>query len=180
MDFFCFHRDRDGSFDLRMELLEEHWSYMDRFADRLVVRGPTFDAHGTPTGSVHVVDLESRERAWSFAFGEPGYRAGAYRDVVVRRWSNLLGRTMWEYPGSREPDDLVFVLGFSPRPDAVGRVTVPDADLVMFGPMLTDDAQHRVGTVAIGRPGGSGPVGLLGADAHVAVEVRPWTFGGRR
>ncbi|MDT7800623.1 MAG: uncharacterized protein QOI78_4056, partial [Actinomycetota bacterium] len=31
MEFFCYHRDRPGSAALRGELLEEHWSYMDRF-----------------------------------------------------------------------------------------------------------------------------------------------------
>jgi hypothetical protein len=30
VEFFCYHRDRPGSVTLRDELLEEHWSYMDR------------------------------------------------------------------------------------------------------------------------------------------------------
>ena len=30
VEFFCYHRDRPGSVPLRDELLEEHWSYMDR------------------------------------------------------------------------------------------------------------------------------------------------------
>jgi hypothetical protein len=30
MEFFCYHRDRPGSVTLRYELLEQHWSYMDR------------------------------------------------------------------------------------------------------------------------------------------------------
>ena len=32
MEFFCYHRDRPGSVTLREELVEEHWSYMDRYA----------------------------------------------------------------------------------------------------------------------------------------------------
>jgi len=30
---------------------------MDRYADRMIARGPTLDGDGTPTGSVHVLDL---------------------------------------------------------------------------------------------------------------------------
>jgi hypothetical protein len=29
------------------------------------------------------------------AFDEPNYQAGAYRDVMLRRWRNTLGRTMY-------------------------------------------------------------------------------------
>ncbi len=38
MRFFCYHRDRRGSVSLREELLEEHWSYMDRYATEMVAR----------------------------------------------------------------------------------------------------------------------------------------------
>ncbi len=41
MEFFCYHRDRPGSVALREELLEEHWSYMDRYASQIIARGPT-------------------------------------------------------------------------------------------------------------------------------------------
>ena len=34
VEFFCYHRDRPGSLALRDELLEEHWSYMDRYRRR--------------------------------------------------------------------------------------------------------------------------------------------------
>ena len=56
MEFFCYHRDRPGSAALRADLLEQHWSYMDRFASQMIARGPTFADDGdTPTGSVHIV-----------------------------------------------------------------------------------------------------------------------------
>src|SRR5436309_10784074 len=54
MEFLCYHRDRPGSLALRDELLEEHWSYMDRYAAEMIARGPTLADDGdTPTGSVH-------------------------------------------------------------------------------------------------------------------------------
>lgn len=39
MEFFCYHRDRRNSLALRGELLEAHWSYMDRYAAELIARG---------------------------------------------------------------------------------------------------------------------------------------------
>ncbi|GAA2323169.1 hypothetical protein SVIO_038350 [Streptomyces violaceusniger] len=101
MEFFCYHRDRPGSLALRQELVEQHWSYMDRYASEMIARGPTLsDDDGAPTGSVHIVDLPDPAAARSFAFDEPGYQAGVYRDVLLRRWRNALGRTMWEFPGA--------------------------------------------------------------------------------
>ena len=83
---------------LRGELLEAHWSYMDRFAAEMIARGPTLADDGdTPTGSVHILGLPDPAAARAFAFDEPNYQAGVYRDVLLRRWRNLLGRTMWDF-----------------------------------------------------------------------------------
>jgi uncharacterized protein YciI len=95
VEFFCYHRDRPGSAKLREKLLEQHWSYMDRYATLMIARGPTMVDDGeSPTGSVHRLDLPDPAAARAFAFDEPNYQAGAYRDVLLRRWRNLLGRTM--------------------------------------------------------------------------------------
>ncbi|WP_327435375.1 YciI family protein [Streptomyces sp. NBC_01236] len=107
MEFFCYHRDRPGSVALRDKLVEEHWSYMDRYAAEMIARGPTFGGDGeTPTGSVHIVGLPDPAAARAFAFDEPNYQAGVYRDVLLRRWRNMLGRTMWDFPGGRMAEPL--------------------------------------------------------------------------
>lgn len=96
MEFLCYHRDRPASLPLRRELGEEHWRYMDQYAKEMIARGPTFADDGdTPTGSVHILDLPDPAAARAFAFDEPNYQAGVYRDVLLRRWRNVLGRTMW-------------------------------------------------------------------------------------
>src|ERR687885_613477 len=118
MEFLCYHRDRPGSMALRDELLEAHWSYMDRFAAELIARGPTLDGDGdTATGSVHIADLPDPAAARAFAFEEPNYQAGVYRDVLLRRWRNLLGRTMWEFPGGARGGNRYLVLGLGAGPD---------------------------------------------------------------
>ena len=120
MEFFCYHRDRPGSTPLRSRMVEEHWAYMDRFAATMIARGPTFTSDGTLTGSVHILDLPDPAAARAFAFEEPGYQAGAYRDVLLRRWHNSLGRTMWDFTGSGNETSRYLVLGFTePTTDAV-------------------------------------------------------------
>lgn len=102
MEFFSYHRDRRGSAILRDELVEKHWSYMDQYQAQMIARGPTLTDDGeTATGSVHIVDLPHPAAARAFAFDEPNYQAGVYRDVLLRRWRNLLGRTMWDFLGGR-------------------------------------------------------------------------------
>src|SRR5690349_16800300 len=133
MEFLCYHRDRPGSLPLREKLIEAHWSYMDRFAAGMIARGPTMDG-ATPTGSVHIVDLPDVAAARAFAFAEPNYQAGVYRDVLLRRWRNLLGRTMWDFAGGRSGGHRYLVLGLGAGPGA--DLTVPAAadDLIAYGP----------------------------------------------
>lgn len=180
------HRDRPGSMLLRERLLSEHWSYMDRFAEEMIARGPLFEPdqqnEAVLLGSVHVLERPDPAAAWAFAFEEPNYRAGVYRDVFVRRWHNLLGRTMWQYPGGREGGRRYLVLGLLESP--VGsNVEVPEdarGDLIAFGPLVSDDGRTRLGTAALVRAVDSAAaLEVLGPERFAAVEVYAWRFGGR-
>jgi uncharacterized protein YciI len=171
MEYFCYHRDRPGSLPLRRSLAEEHWSYMDRF--ELIARGPTFDGE-VVTGSVHIVDVPSPAEARAFAFDEPNYQAGAYRDVLLRRWRNVLGRTMWDFPGGREGH---LVLGFGAG-EAVDLVPARTDELIAYGPLLSDDGAVWLGTAALVRS--DDPAAVLTAGRYDAVEVHEWESGGRR
>lgn len=110
MEFLWYHRDRPGSMALRSQMVEQHWSYMDQFGATMIARGPTFTDDGTLSGSVHILGLPDPSAARAFAFEEPGYQAGAYRDVLLRRWHNSLGRTMWDFSGG-QPETTYLVLG---------------------------------------------------------------------
>ncbi|MBW8481838.1 YciI family protein [Actinomadura parmotrematis] len=180
MEFFCYHRDRPGAASLRDELVEAHWSYMDRFAQELIARGPTF-AGEAATGSVHIVDLPDAAAARAFAFDEPGYQAGVYQDVLLRRWRNLLGRTMWEFPGGRSGGEHYLVLGLGAGPGADLEPPADWDDLVAYGPLLSDDGAAWLGTAALLRAADADAArAVLTAGAYAAVEVHRWTFGGRR
>ncbi|MFF3490264.1 YciI family protein [Streptomyces sp. NPDC002795] len=188
MEFLCYHRDRKGSLTLRHEMVQEHWSYMDRYAKEMVARGPTFADDGeTLTGSVHIVDLPDATAARAFAFDEPGYQAGAYRDVLLRRWRNALGRTMWDFPGGPDGGNryLVLGLGAEPAADADAPDGPDDAlfsrdELVAYGPLLSDDGAVWLGTAALLRaPDADAARAVLSPDRYADIEVHNWEFGGR-
>ncbi|MFG3040843.1 YciI family protein [Streptomyces sp. NPDC048330] len=181
MDFLCYHRDRTGSMPLRQALLEAHWSYMDTFAKELIARGPTFDDAGEAcTGSVHIVALPDVAAARSFAFDEPNYQAGVYRDVLLRRWHNTLGRTMWDYAGGREGGNRYLVLGFGEGEPADLSAPAGD-DLIAYGPLFADDGTTWVGTAALVRAADASTAAavLRSPDRYADIEVHNWSFGGR-
>ncbi|MFE6049142.1 YciI family protein [Kitasatospora sp. NPDC056446] len=181
MEFLCYHRDRPGSLPLRDELLQDHWSYMDRYAKEMIARGPTLaDDGGAPTGSVHIVDLPDPAAARAFAFEEPGYQAGVYRDVLLRRWRNLLGRTMWDFPGGRTGGNRYLVLGLGSGEAADPAVPADRDELIAYGPLLSDDGAAWLGTAVLLRaPDPAAARAVLTADRYTTVEVHPWQFGGR-
>ncbi|UUV36109.1 YciI family protein [Amycolatopsis roodepoortensis] len=181
MEFFCYHRDRPDSLALREELLEEHWSYMDRYAARMIARGPTFASDGeTPTGSVHIVDLPNPAAARAFAFDEPNYQEGVYRDVMLRRWGNMLGRTMWDFPGGRAGDNRYLVLGLGTGRAADIDVPSDQDDLIAYGPLLSDDSTSWLGkAVLVQAPDPEAARTVLIPDRFAHIEVHEWRFGGR-
>ncbi|MFF8313303.1 YciI family protein [Streptomyces lydicus] len=182
MEYFCYHRDRPGSLTLRNELVEEHWSYMDRYEKEIIARGPTFASDGeTPSGSLHIIDLPGPAAARAFAFDEPNYQAGVYRDVLLRRWRNLLGRTMWDFPGGRTGGNRYLVLGLGSGQPTDVDVPPHRDDVIAYGPLLSDDGASWLGTAALVRAlNPDSARAILTADRYADIEVHDWEFGGRR
>ncbi len=199
VEYFFYCRDRRGSMALRRELAEEHWSFMDRYADAMIARGPTLTADGSAaTGSVHFVDLPDAEAAGMFAFEEPNYRAGVYEEVLVRRWRNMLGRTMWDFAREVVGDHRFLIIGHG-KPgmtaagdelrDEFGRYIATGGfgdRLIACGPLLSDDGSEWAGTAMLAELSGRasaeailahGPYGRAGL--YDSIEVHSWQFGGR-
>jgi uncharacterized protein YciI len=181
MEYLCYHRDRPGSVALREELLQEHWSYMDQYAKEMIARGPTLADDGdTPTGSVHIVDLPDPVTARAFAFEEPNYQAGVYRDVLLRRWRNTLGRTMWDFRGGRTGGSRYLVLGFGTGHPADLATPADRDELIAYGPLLSDDGATWLGTAALVRaPDSDTARAILTPHRYADIEVHNWQFGGR-
>ncbi|GAA2653669.1 YciI family protein [Paractinoplanes durhamensis] len=183
MDYFVYCRDRPGVMELRWELAEAHWSFMDRYAETMIARGPTLTPDGeAATGSAHIVGLPDAAAARTFAFEEPNYRAGVYDDVLIRRFTNTLGRTMWEFPGGREG---LLIIAHDPATAAMPGelVAAEDRDrLIACGPLLSDDGTQWLGTAIMAELPDRSAAEAMMARAPVryaTVEVHPWRFGGR-
>jgi len=199
MEYFVYCRDRPGSGGLRAELAEAHWSFMDRYAEAMIARGPTLAADGiTATGSVHIVDLPSVEAARVFAFDEPNYQAGVYAEVMVRRWSNTLGHTMWDFTESRPEYRRFMIIGHG-NPGMTATRNDLRAEhrhhlvasgyrdrLIACGPLLSDDGSEWVGTATmVELPDRASAEAMLPqspyarAGLYERIEVHNWRFGGR-
>jgi uncharacterized protein len=185
MDFFCYHRDRPGSGPLRALMQERHWAYMDTYAPEMIARGPTLSGDGdgdtaTATGSVHIVGLPDSAAARAFALDEPNYQAGVYRDVLLRRWRNTLGRTMWDCPARPAGGNRYLVLGLGTG-EAADLAPPQDQDeLIAYGPLLSDDATAWLGTAALTwahDPDAARAV--LSPGPYADIEIHRWQPGGR-
>ena len=118
--------------------------------------------------------------ARAFAFDEPNYQAGVYRDVLLRRWRSLLGRTMWDFPGGPAGGDRYLVPGLGAGP-ATDLAVPPDRDeLIAYGPLLSDNAATWLGTAVLVRaPGPDAARAVLTLDRYAGIEVHTWQSGGR-
>jgi uncharacterized protein YciI len=199
VEYFVYCRDRPGTEELLAELGEAHWSFMDNYADALIARGPTLTPDRTThTGSMHIVDLQGTEQVRVFAFEEPFYRAGVYREVLVRRWRNVLGRTMWDFPAELGDDRRFLVIGHG-KPgveaarqaqEAAQRRWLGEPGLrvgfILHGPLLSDDGAAWAGSALLVQLRDRAAVEAMLAGApyvqarlYTSVEIHDWQFGGR-
>lgn len=189
MQFYVHAQDRPGVGDELEKLVEEHWSYMDRFADALVLRGPTLSDDGEEhTGSVHVVEVADRADAERFAAEEPFWRAGLYARLTTVRADVLLHR---ERTGDAPREDVPKTLvggEWAARP-RTGRPLLgpePDGRLGFVAALVDDDGARGTGIVAVVRALPEEARALVQpfadglAGGPVALTARRWLRGGRR
>ena len=199
MEYFFYCRGLPGTEALLEELAEAHWSFMDRYAEAMIARGPTLTPDRTTwTGSMHIVDLPDVEAARVFAFQEPFYRAGVYGEVLVRRWRNVLGRTMWDHRAALADDPRFLVIGHGRPGVEAARQALEAAQrrwfgepghldgVILRGPLLTDDGAGWVGSALLLQLRDRAAVEALLAGApyvqaglYSSVEIHDWEFGGR-
>ena len=186
-----YSRDAVDAAELRddQELLERHWSYMDRFAESMIARGPTLDAdRETATGSLHVLTLPNLDAVREFVALEPNNRAGLYGEHLVWRFENLLGRSMWEFSG-RAGEPRFLIIGRSQLGRPVRAETFPAellGRLILYGALSTLDDGEPAGVALVLEAPDRETVDALmddsrtGLGAFSEVEIHNWEFGGRR
>ncbi len=198
MEFFVWCRDRPGTAALRRGLTETHWVYMDRFADTMIARGPALGADGAPIGSMHILDLPDPAAARAFAFEEPYAKSGVFAEVLVRRWANALGRTMWDWPADPGTDRRFLVIGTAHPGMTARRSELLGAHqawlndparaggIILRGPLLSDDGAEWLGSaMLLQQPDAAAARGLFEGEPYhegglyAGLEILPWRFGGR-
>lgn len=171
-----------------LDLAEEHWSYMDRFADRLILRGPTLSDDGAEhTGSVHVVDLADRAGAERFATEEPYWRAGLYQHVTAVRTVVLVGRE----PAEGELTNALVTGQWAAKPRSAGDIDLQlpgvhtDSRLSFVAVLVDDDQSHTTGVVSVVRADPDEAAKILQpiadrlAGEAVPLTAQRWCRGGR-
>ncbi len=161
---------------------------MDGFADSMIARGPTLDrGRETATGSVHVLALPGVEAVREFVALEPNNRAGVYEEHLVWRFENLLGRSMWEFPGQTgEPRFLA--IGHSQLRRPVSAETLPAElveRLIVYGALSTLDGSEPAGVaLCLQAPDPEAVGGLVKNERAglgvLELQIHDWEFGGRR
>lgn len=200
MEYFFYCRDKPGAAAERKAIVEEHWSFMDRYADAMIARGPTMTDDGAGvTGSMHMLDLPDAEAARVFAFEEPYYKSGVYSDVLVRRCRNAMERTMWEFDGDPDNNQRFLVIGHG-KPGMSGTRDSLLEDhrryfiergyqekFIARGPLWSDDGEEWVGSeFIIELPGRAAVDVFLAGEPYTCaglyerVEIHRWRFGGRQ
>ncbi|MGY0235416.1 YciI family protein [Longispora urticae] len=183
MEFFVYCRDRSGSGALKAGTTEAHWSFMDGFADALIARGPTLTGDREhSTGSVHLADLADAAAAHRFVYEEPYLLAGVFDEVLIRRWRNELGRTMWEFTGGGGGERFL-ILGHGAAGQSEPAPPAGTDGLIAYGPLLSEDGAEWLGTAVLAElPDRAAAEALLAPDAarYDTIEVHPWEPGGRR
>ncbi|MBS29226.1 MAG: hypothetical protein CL566_09950 [Alphaproteobacteria bacterium] len=196
--YFFYCRDKDGTAGLRREIVEAHWSFMDGYADQMVARGPTLADDGkTPTGSMHMVELPDGEAARVFAYEEPYAKAGLFDEIIVRRWRNALGVTMWDFEGDPDTNQRFLILGHGRADTTETRDGLLEAHRKYFidggylprfierGPLYNEDENQWVGSAMLIELPDRGAVEEMLADEpyckaglYEDIEIHRWRFGG--
>ncbi|MEU3577850.1 hypothetical protein AMK14_15930 [Streptomyces sp. TSRI0445] len=183
MPFYVYAQDQPDVADQLEALCEEHWSYMDGFDSRLILRGPTVSDDGEEhTGSVHVVDLPDRAAAERFAREEPFWKAGLYRDLTVVAAEVLLRReTAADVPYTLVIARWTMSARASGDAEQQGLLGAePDSRLTFVAALVDDGATGTTGVVAAVRALPDEARGLVRPWADRLAGGRPMTLTAQR
>lgn len=199
MEYFFYCRDKADTAALRKQFVQVHWSFMDRYADKMIARGPTLAEDGvTQTGSMHIVNLPDAAAARVFAYEEPFFREGVFAEAMIRRWRNALGRTMWEFHGDPEHNQRFLIIGHGKPGVSQARGSLLDEHrdyllqpdhaphFIARGPLLSDDGAAWVGSAMLVEfPSREAVETMLASEPYnraglyQRIEIHNWRFGGR-
>ena len=78
--------DKPHSTELRTKVRPKHVAYLGSLGDAMKFAGPFLDAAGGPTGSLVMIEAETRDAAQMIAANDPYKLAGLFVSVEIRAW----------------------------------------------------------------------------------------------
>jgi len=86
MLYIIYQEEDPGNAALRAAHREEHFAYLEKHRDILVLGGALLAEDGTTrTGSVLIINVPDRATAEAFSREEPFRKAGLFREVKISR-----------------------------------------------------------------------------------------------
>ena len=91
MPYMVIADDSPDSADLRAKIRPSHIAYLEANLDKLIAAGAKMADDGvTATGSLYVIDTDSRTEAERFVAEDPFMREGVFSGFVATRWRKAI------------------------------------------------------------------------------------------
>ena len=76
---------------VRLKYRQEHRSWLESQADRVIGSGPLLTDDGSSVfGSMLIIECSSREDAEQFASSDPYSKAELFQNVTINRWHRVM------------------------------------------------------------------------------------------
>ena len=73
------------------KVMDAHWAYEQSIKEKIIAAGSLRSDDGkTPTGSLLILDVETRAEATALYLADPATRAGLKQIVVMKRWNKAI------------------------------------------------------------------------------------------
>lgn len=90
MPYVLICKDAPGKLPVRLANRDAHLAYA-RESGKVALGGPLLDEAGQMTGSLVVIDVDTRAEADAFAAADPYALAGLFQSVEIMPWKRVIG-----------------------------------------------------------------------------------------
>jgi len=82
--------DKPNALQVRLDNRPQHLAFLETLGSSLKAAGPFTDDEGKPSGSLVIIEAESRDAAQAIAARDPYALAGLFASVEIRPWKWLI------------------------------------------------------------------------------------------
>lgn len=82
--------DKPGALQVRLDNRPAHLAFLESLGAGMKAAGPFVDDEGKPSGSLVIIEADSRDAAQAIAARDPYALAGLFASVEIRPWKWLI------------------------------------------------------------------------------------------